>query len=32
MYIKQTNKMWSLKSSVILKCETRTSLHAVKYK
>ena len=26
------NKMWSLKSLVTLKCESRTSLHAVKYK
>ena len=25
----QTNKMWSLKCLVILKCESRTSLHAV---
>ena len=32
MYRKQTNKMWSLKSLVILKCETRTSLYAVQYK
>ena len=29
---KQTNKMWSLKSLVVLKCESRTSLHAVQYK
>ena len=26
------NKMWSLKSLVMLKCESRTSLHAVQYK
>ena len=26
------NKMWSLKSIVMLKCESRTSLHAVQYK
>ena len=32
MYSKQTNKMWSLKSLVMLKCETRTSLYAVQYK
>ena len=40
MYSKQTNlkgvyswnKMWSLKSLVMLKCESRTSLHAVQYK
>ena len=40
IYSKQThlkvvyswNKMWSLKSLVILKCESRTSLHAVQYK
>ena len=30
MFSKQTNKMWSLKSLVLLKCESRTSLHAVK--
>ena len=29
MHSKQTNKMWSLKSLVMLKCETRTSLYAV---
>ena len=28
----QTNKMWSLKCLRILKCESRTSLHAVQYK
>ena len=32
MYSKQTNKMWSLKSLVMLKYENRTSLHAVQYK
>ena len=32
MNSKQTNKMQSLKSLVILKFESRTSLHAVKYK
>ena len=32
IYSKQTNKMWSLKSLVMLKCESRTSLHAVQYK
>ena len=32
MYSKQTNKMWSLKRVVILKCESRTSPHAVQYK
>ena len=26
------NKMWSLKSLAMLNCESRTSLHAVKYK
>ena len=26
------NKTWSLKSLVMLKCESRTSLHAAKYK
>ena len=26
------NKMWSLKSLVMLKCESRTTLHAVQYK
>ena len=26
------NKMWSLKSLAVLKCESRTSLHAVQYK
>ena len=26
------NKMWSLKSLVMLKCVSRTSLHAVQYK
>ena len=26
------NKVWSLKSLVMLKCESRTSLHAVQYK
>ena len=25
------NKMWSLKSLVMLKCDSRTSLHAVQY-
>ena len=40
MYSKQTNlkgadswnKMWSLKSLAMLRCEGRTSLHAVQYK
>ena len=32
MYSKQTGKMRSLKSLVMLKCESRTSLHAVQYK
>ena len=40
MYSKQTNlqdvypwnKMWSLKSLVTLKCESKTSLHKVQYK
>ena len=32
MYSKQTNKMWSLKSLVVLKSESRTSLHAIQYK
>ena len=32
MYSKQTNKMWFLKSLVMSKCESRTSLHEVKYK
>ena len=40
MYSKQThlrgvyscNKMWSLKSLVMLKFESRTSLHTVQYK
>ena len=40
MYSKQTNlkgvyfwnKMWSLKSLVMLNCESRTSLHVVQYK
>ena len=27
--IMELNKMWSLKSLVMLKCESRTSLHAV---
>ena len=39
MYSKQTNlkgvyswnKMWSLKSLVMSKCESRSSLHAVQY-
>ena len=26
------NKMWLLKSLAVLKCESRTSLHAVHYK
>ena len=29
MYSKQTNKMWSLKSVVMLKRGSKTSLHAV---
>ena len=29
MYRKQTNLMWSLKSLVTLKCESKTSLHVV---
>ena len=32
MYSKQTNKMWSFKNLVMLRCESRTSLHGVKYK
>ena len=32
MHSKQTNKMWSLKNLLMLKCESRTSLHAVQYK
>ena len=32
IYSKQTNKMWSLKSLLILQCESRVSLHAVQYK
>ena len=40
MYNKQTNlkgvyswnRMWSLNSLAILKCKSRTSLHAVQYK
>ena len=32
MYSKQTNKMWFLKSLVMSKRESRTSLHEVKYK
>ena len=32
MYSEQTNKTWSLKRLVTLKCENRTSLHAVQYK
>ena len=31
IYSKQTNKMWSLKCLVMLKCESRTSLGAVQY-
>ena len=27
MYSKQTSKIWSLKSLVMLKCESRTSPH-----
>ena len=30
--IKGPDKIWSLKSLAMLKCESRTSLHAVKYK
>ena len=29
MHSEQTNKMWSLKSLVMSKCESRASLHAV---
>ena len=29
---KQTNKMWSLQSLVMLKCKTRASLYVVQYK
>ena len=29
--ITKLNKMWSIKSLAVLKCESRTSLHAVKY-
>ena len=32
VYSKQTNKMRFLKSLVMSKCESRTSLYAVKYK
>ena len=32
MYSKQTNKMWSSKNLVMLKCQSRTSLHTVQYK
>ena len=32
MYNKQTNKMWSSKSLVMLKCGNRNSLHAVQHK
>ena len=32
MYSKQTNKMWPLKSLIMLKCESGTTLHAVQYK
>ena len=32
MYSKQANKMWSLKRLVMLKCKSRTSLHAVQNK
>ena len=32
IYSKQTNKIWSLKSLDMLKCDGRTSLHAVQYK
>ena len=32
MYVKQTNKVLFLKSLVMSKCESRTSLHAVQYK
>ena len=32
VYSKQTNKMCSLKSLVMLNCESRTSLYAVQYK
>ena len=32
VYKKQANKIRSLKSLVMLKCESRTSLHAVQYK
>ena len=31
VYSKQTNKMWSLKSLVTLKYESRTSQHAVQF-
>ena len=30
-YSKKAVKMWSLKGLVMLKCESRTSLHAVQY-
>ena len=30
--IKELNKMWSLKSLAMLKCESKTSLNAVQYK
>ena len=32
MYSKPKNKMWPLKNLFMLKCESRTSLHAVQYK
>ena len=32
MYSKQINKMWSLKSLAMLKCDSRTSLHVVQCK
>ena len=32
MYSKQKNKLWSLKSLVMLKCESRTSLHAAQHR
>ena len=32
MYSDQTDKIWSLKILVMLRCTSRTSLHAVHYK
>ena len=32
MYNKQRNRMWLLKDLVMLKCKSRTNLHAVQYR